>query len=91
MSKVLIVVYRGHIYSTGWEDNILDLTNEVLSVPFQASNSLPKTSYFKLVDVWLFFSINASRPQTIKGSIRANMLRQIVVVQHLSQARMYAE
>lgn len=23
----------------------------------QTSNSLPKTSYFKLVDVWLFFSI----------------------------------
>lgn len=30
--------------------------DEILSLS-QTSNSLPKTSYFKLVDVWLFFSI----------------------------------
>ncbi|XP_042218514.1 uncharacterized protein LOC121863781 isoform X3 [Homarus americanus] len=32
---------------------------DLLMFPFdaQTSNSLPKTSYFKLVDVWLFFSI----------------------------------
>ena len=26
---------------------------------FQTSDSLPKTSYFKLIDIWLFFAIVA--------------------------------